>query len=138
MCVSAYVAYMQFRSKRENLKLIFKMGAMTYTSSGLGEWEYLIEVINIGERTVTISSAQLKLPNNKYLNFPFVQPHLSLPYELTMGKNCLIGVSLKQLGYSLINAGYQGKINVIPQIITQGGKNFSAKSTELDINDLIK
>lgn len=129
---------MQFRSKRENLKIIFKMGAITYTSGGLGEWQYFIEAINVGERTVTVSSAHLKLPNNKYISFPFVQPHLSLPYELTMGKNCLIGISSKQLGYSLIDAGYQGQINVIPQVITQGGKTFSAKNTDLDINDLIK
>lgn len=138
LCISAYVAYMQFRSKRENLKVTLNMGVLTHPNGSMGDWHYSIEAVNVGERALTIRSAELKLPNEKFFAFPYVQSHLSLPYDLTMGKSCFLMVSLRQMGYTLLEAGYQGSIIVTPQIKTQSGKTFSGKKTEINIADLLK
>lgn len=129
---------MQFRSKREILKVNLNMGVMTYSNGGFGEWQYSIEAVNIGERPITIRSAELKLPDAKFLAFPNVQSHLNLPYDLTMGKSCFLVVSLNEIGHSLMQAGYQGNIKVVPQFKTQGGNTFSGKEVEIDIDALIK
>ena len=93
----------------------------------------IISALNPGEKTVTLSSTGLILPNKKHL--AFLEPrNLQLPHDLPDGKSCSTYIDTKELAEELRKQGYSGKVKLIGYYGDALGERHKSKSLRFDID----
>ncbi len=86
-----------------------------------------ITIANPGNRTVTINSPHIKLPDGKSMFFPEPMSDVTFPYELKEGKNCRVWIEMELLRRDLIEHGYTGNVNLNARVEDRTGKLYKPK-----------
>jgi hypothetical protein len=125
------------RAKEEHLSVIFKTGTVHHDSPHNYYIEYsptpgsimlFIEIINVGNKIVTIKSIDIESNKKFYQVFNIVDPvGASLPYTLEGGKSFSAGIDMQKLARLLIQNRYSGRVDLQAHIISATSKVFKAK-----------
>lgn len=125
LLVSAYTLFIQHQQFKERLKVKLST-ALTLEHGDVSEPMFVAEVANIGQRSITVSSCDLQMPNKKVLLFPLWGQHVNLPHELLPGKSCKMLMPIQEVALALLGLGH-AEVNLVLQFSTQSGKKFSSK-----------
>lgn len=114
-----------------NVKLAH--GIPTFSDGRLGPDVMLIEAMNPGLRSVTLTSCGILLPNRKTLVCPFWSGGPNLPYDLSAGKNCLKWMETIPIAQALLGAGYEHKVKLVGFYDDALGVRHRSKQLEFDV-----
>lgn len=105
--LSTWLAVVQRRDKHPRVKVKATYGFLT-AGSQLSEQQVLIEIANIGEKPITISSGGLLLPNKVTLMGGMRSENTTapLPHELNHGKSFTMWFDLRQVEMALAQSGF--------------------------------
>lgn len=132
--LSTYIYITQRNDKRRKIKVKLTAGLMNPPTPSQ-EFMLFLEVINIGNRKVTINSTGLRLPEGQTVISLVGNTHVTLPFELEEGKNCHFWFEIKDLAGSLSNSGKSGKIKLKGYANDGADNTFYSKPYEFDIDD---
>jgi hypothetical protein len=121
------------KTKKRRLKVNISYGWIPM-GGDLGDPMVLLEVVNPGDRNVTINTPYIDLPHGKHLITPWPLSHVTFPYELPEGKNCATWSKESQVREALVKSGHKGKVPLRGAVREVTGKKFKSKETiEFDV-----
>jgi hypothetical protein len=126
MGMSTYNFLANRKTKKRWLKVKISAGWIP-AGGDLGDPMVLLEVVNPGDRTVTINTPYIKLPDGKSLITPWPLSHVRFPYELAEGKNCFMWVKESEIAKNLLKQGYKGKIKLRGMVNDATGTTYKSK-----------
>jgi len=127
---STYNFFESRRGKTRRLKVRVSGGWPISIAGELSKDDMIIiDVINPGERTVTIQTPYLMLPDKRSIVSPFFTDSARYPYELHEGKNCHLWMKRKEVLDSLLNRGYKGKVRIKGAVEDLTGKVYMSKTS---------
>ena len=96
-----------------------------------------LEGMNIGDRTITLSSWGFELPDNTYLTDPFLAAifPIKFPHKIQPGENILVGFEYGELAHNLIIGIYSGKICFVGFYRDQIGHKWTVRSEPFDTDE---
>lgn len=134
--LSTYIFVSQKKANKRTIKVKLSTGFISMGSS-LGETRLIIEIINPGNRTVTICSTGLNLPGSKTVPSLGDNTHIKMPHELTEGKNCHFWFGMKNLASGLKDAGLSGKVMVVGYATDGADNTYTSKPYPFDVEQWI-
>ncbi len=126
--LSTYIFVVEIRSKKRQISIKLSH-AVIFSGPNVSPSLLQITVANPGNRTVTINTPSLLLPNKKSLVFPQPKSDVSFPHELLEGKNCAVWTDMGILKHELKAEGYSGKIKVIAEVTDATDKKYRSKKS---------
>lgn len=92
----------------------------------------LITMANPGDRTVTVQTPTILLPNKSALFFPDPLSNVTFPHDLQDGKNCVLWTSAYEVIKQLRNLGFRGETRLVAQCTDGVGKKYTGNSILID------
>ena len=122
--------YTRKEHKRE-VKVTLSFGLIKQIS--VSPPQIFLEALNIGSKTVTLSSFGLNLPNKKNMYFPNPNSNAPFPHELLEGKSVSVWIDAKELAKNLKQEGYSGMISYKGFYKDAIGNVYRSKEEKFDI-----
>jgi len=133
--LTTYTIIKSNREKRRQLTVTFSNGWLTFGPK-LSKFMLFIAIANPGNRTVSINSPHIKLPDGKSMFFPKPMSDVTFPCDLKEGKDCKVWIEMEFLKGDLIERGYTGKVKLKARVGDRTGKLYKAKkSTKLNLEE---
>lgn len=121
------------KSRRLSVKISY--GIPTY-GDRLGDQGILVTIANPGNRTVTVGSPCIKLPDDSSIVLLEPLGPYNFPLELLEGKNCMAYAGLDGVKQTLIEHGYTRKIKLKANVEDGAGKEYWSKNhIEFDVTE---
>lgn len=130
--LSTYIFVINRLDKRRQLSVSWSRGFRTYGPKMSPEMLF-ITVTNPGDRTVTINTPRIKLPDDSSIVFPIPLSDVNFPHELKEGKNCRIWVEKTILFSDLIKREYSGIIKLVAEVEDGTGKIYKSKKFKINL-----
>jgi hypothetical protein len=133
--LSTYSIWNARQEHRREVKVRLSYGFSTHPFAPQGLL-LIIEALNTGRKTVTLSSTGLILPTKDKKYYTFLRPNsnVTFPYDLPEGKNCSVWIGTKELSENLKQEGYSGKIELKGYYGDAIGGKYKSKSIKFDID----
>jgi hypothetical protein len=134
--LSTWVAFTQRRDKHPRIQ-----SKATYGFLGVGpqlsDQMVLMEIVNVGEMPVTISSGGLMLPNKATLLCGLHSDNSTnaLPHELTHGKSLMMWLDLREVKRALSQAGYSSSCKVRAKFTDQASRAYVSRPLKISITE---
>jgi len=133
--LSTYTIWNARKEHKRELKVRLSYGFSTHPFAPQGLL-LIIEALNTGRKTVTLSSMGLILPTEDKKYFAIIHPnsYVTFPYDLPEGKNCSVWIATKELSEDLKQEGYSGEIELKGYYGDAIGGKYKSKSIKFDID----
>jgi hypothetical protein len=133
--LSTYSIWASRQEHKRELKVRLSYGFSTSPLAPKGLL-LIIEALNTGRKTITLSSMGLILPTKDKKYFTFLRPNsnVNFPHDLTEGKSCSVWISTKELSENLKLEGYSGEIKLIGYYGDAIGGRYKSKPIKFDID----
>lgn len=99
---------------------------------------FILEAVNPGQRSVTLTSCGLLLPNRKTFLIPRPPGSATFPHELTDGKSCTILFPLRDVVRALQQEGFNRQVSVRAVFTDALGKDHLSKRVKGSVSDWAK
>lgn len=140
--IAAYKLFVSHSEKKRSLTVELTIGLLTYDNPFMpttGPPVILITASNPGQKTVTLTSVGIKLPNEKQILFINASSHPQLPCDIREGgAPCVAWYDAKDFARSLRDEGFSGKIKLIGFYRDGVGTTYKSKTTAFDIDEWLK
>jgi len=90
-------------------------------------WVFFLTAANPGNRTVTLSTPYILLPNGKRFVIPQMPGNVVFPHDLEEGKNCIAWFPISDVIQALTDEGYQNNISIIGVFTDALGTDYKSK-----------
>jgi hypothetical protein len=134
--LATYKVISDYSKNARKIRVRIFYGILTQGNAGLPR-TIQITAQNIGNRTVTLTSAGYILPDKKYISIIVPHGSIELPHTLDEGKQCSIWQTQKELAEDLKEHGYSGKIKLTGYYGSAIGKTWKSKPTDFDIEETL-
>ena len=132
--LSTYSVLISKQQYKREIKVVLSYGFIRNPLSQVSPTMLFIAAHNTGEKTITLTSMGLLLPNKKYLNFLRPDSNVSFPHELLAGKDCNVWVTTKELAEDLKREGLSGKVSLKGFYRDAIGGDYRSKSIKFNID----
>jgi len=90
-----------------------------------------VTIKNTGIINITINNVSIRLPDghNITINSMLRPSNAHFPYELTAGKECLLGIDINEFIKILKNSVYYGKVKLVALVIDGTGKVHKSRKS---------
>jgi hypothetical protein len=125
--LSTIILCNEYKKTNREIKLALKTGVLTYDNGLLSPLMLLMEIMNPGQKNVTIYSPHIRIRDGKNMLIPEPNSTVRFPYELVEGKSVTVWIEMSILKQVLIENNYSGSVQIKTFISDQTGKEFFSK-----------
>lgn len=130
--ISIYTFRITRQEKKPRLSAKINYGFLS-NDFGTSETMLMLDVGNIGEKQVFVSSIEILLSHEKKLMYPSMEGDRNLPFELQPGQSAHFWIPMDILKSSLRKRGYNRKLKIRANFRDALGNNYSSKKKSLDL-----
>lgn len=130
--ISIYNFYIKRQEKKPHLNTKINYGFLS-DDFGTSETMLMLDVGNIGEKQVLVSSIEILLDHGKKLMYPSMEGDRNLPFELQPGQGAHFWIPVDVLKSSLKKRGYKRKLKIRANFKDALGNNYSSTKKSLDL-----
>jgi len=123
------------KKEGRKIRVQVKPSFYAYADGNLSTQLASIEVVNDGQRTVTVKAPSLRMPNGQHLSFVRAKGFENFPKKLEDGEKVATDVRFREIADALKAAGYEkGKVKMYPSCLDATGKRYWGEAWELDVD----
>jgi len=132
--LSTYSIWSERQEHKREIKVRLSYGFIRNVLGQVSPTMIILEALNKGSKTVTLSSMGLILPKKKYLFLARPNSYVTFPHDLLDGKNVNVWLETKELAGDLKNEGYSGRIRLRGYYNDAIGNRYISKSVKFNID----
>ncbi len=134
--LSTYTVIESKSDKQRNIKIKLYNGFLTLGPElQLSDPMLLIEAINPGNRSVTLNTVGIRLPDKRTVAIPAPNSHQTFPYALEEGQNCVVWLPMHEFAKDLKNSGYKGILQLMGFYRNQIGEEYYSNRFPFDVDE---
>ena len=134
----AFKVYKHIDARRIKVRVSMKNGVLTYLNGEVSEAMLILQIYNIGEKSVIINMPDVRLKNGRIKNnllIPFAYTYKP-PHKLVGGDSFMAWCEIQPLAQCLRDNGLRGMVHLKGSFISQVEERYDASGTyALDIDD---
>lgn len=131
--ISLYTLKVTRQKEQRRVKVTIGKGIVP-TLRGAGPPMLIITALNPGDRTVTLGSPGILLPNNKHIVFLEPLSNVEYPHELAEGKNCMTWTPAKEIAQMLQKEGFSGAIKLRGFYDSSIGEKYTSEAITFEVD----
>ena len=130
--ISFYTLYITRQEKKPRLKTKINYGFLE-SELGTSETMFMLDVGNIGEKQVLVSSFEILLDPGNKLMYSLIEGDRKLPFELQPGQSAHFWIPVDDLKSSLRKRRFTKKLKIRANFRDAIGNNYPSKKKSLDL-----
>jgi len=133
--LQVYRFLVEQKEKKIRVKVKLKLGFMKQGPTQ-SETLLFISAVNVGNRPVTLSFPQIRLPDGKYyMRIPDgSESDATFPHELLPGRMCQAWRAIRKMAEDFKDEGYSGKVKIIGEFRDAADNSYKSEPTDFDID----
>lgn len=136
LSISLYNLRVARQKDQRRIKVTLTFGIVP-TRRGTAQPVLLIRATNPGDRSVTLASPGILLPNNKHMVFLEPISNVQFPYELAEGKSCETVTPVKEIAQMLQRQhGYSGELMLRGYYDNSLGGKYISEELKFNVDEL--